>query len=114
MAALEDLAAQLNMSPVDLFLKNIEMTGPRAEVYREELKIAGELIGWDKKWHPRGDKAEGPIKRGLGVSIHTWGGGGHGSDCDLTIQPDGSVELKMGTQDLGTGTAPLMTSVGTL
>jgi xanthine dehydrogenase YagR molybdenum-binding subunit len=104
MAALEDLAAQLNMSPVDLFLKNIEMTGPRAEVYREELKIAGDLIGWQKNWHPRGDKTEGPMKRGLGVSIHTWGGGGHASDCDLTIQPDGSVELKMGTQDLGTGT----------
>jgi xanthine dehydrogenase YagR molybdenum-binding subunit len=29
---------------------------------------------------------------------------GHPSDCDLTIQPDGSVDLKMGTQDLGTGT----------
>jgi xanthine dehydrogenase YagR molybdenum-binding subunit len=104
MSALEDLAAKLNMNPVDLFLKNIEMTGPRAEVYRQELKIASELIGWDKKWHPRGDKTAGPIKRGLGVSIHTWGGGGHPSDCDLTIHTDGSIELKMGTQDLGTGT----------
>ncbi|HEV8482424.1 MAG TPA: xanthine dehydrogenase family protein molybdopterin-binding subunit [Blastocatellia bacterium] len=104
MSALEDLAAQLNMSPVDLFLKNIALTGPRAEVYREEMKIAGELIGWDKKWHARGDKTEGSIKRGMGISIHTWGGGGNTSDCDVTIQPDGSVELKSGTQDLGTGT----------
>jgi xanthine dehydrogenase YagR molybdenum-binding subunit len=104
MGAIEDLAAALNMNPVDLFLKNIELTGARAEVYREELKIASDLIGWQKLWHPRGDKTAGPVKRGLGVSIHTWGGGGHASDCDLTIQPDGSVELKMGTQDLGTGT----------
>ncbi len=37
-------------------------------------------------------------------SIHTWGGRGHESDCDLTIHPDGSVDVKMGTQDLGTGT----------
>jgi xanthine dehydrogenase YagR molybdenum-binding subunit len=36
--------------------------------------------------------------------MHTWGGRGHNSDCDLTIHPDGSVDLKMGTQDLGTGT----------
>jgi xanthine dehydrogenase YagR molybdenum-binding subunit len=44
------------------------------------------------------------VKRGLGLSIHTWGGRGHESHCDLTIHPDGAVDLKMGTQDLGTGT----------
>jgi xanthine dehydrogenase YagR molybdenum-binding subunit len=104
MAALEDMAAQLNMSPFDFFLKNIELTGPRAQVYRDELRIAADLIGWDKKWHHRGDQTAGPIKRGLGMSIHTWGGAGHASDCDVIVQPDGSVELKMGTQDLGTGT----------
>jgi len=104
MAALEDMAAQLNMSPLDFFLKNIEMAGARAQVYRDEFKIAADIIGWEKNWHPRGEKTSGHIKRGLGLSLHTWGGGGHASDCDLIIHPDGSVELKMGTQDLGTGT----------
>jgi xanthine dehydrogenase YagR molybdenum-binding subunit len=85
-------------------MKNIELTGQRANIYADELKIAADLIEWKKNWHARGDKTAGPIKRGLGLSIHTWGGGGHPSDCDLTIQPDGSIELKMGTQDLGTGT----------
>jgi xanthine dehydrogenase YagR molybdenum-binding subunit len=103
MAALEDLAAELQMDPLDFFLKNIALTGPRADIYREEFQIASELIGWKKNWHPRGDKTAGPIKRGLGLSLHTWGGGGHASDCDITVQPDGSVELKMGTQDLGVG-----------
>jgi xanthine dehydrogenase YagR molybdenum-binding subunit len=104
MTALEDAAAGIGMDPYDFFLKNIEMTGQRAPIYTDELKIAGDLMGWKKNWHPRGDKTAGPVKRGLGLSIHTWGGQGHPSDCDLTIQPDGSVELKMGTQDLGTGT----------
>jgi xanthine dehydrogenase YagR molybdenum-binding subunit len=104
MSALEDMAAQLNMNPLAFFLKNIELTGPRAHIYRDELKIADDLIGWSKNWHQRGDQTAGPIKRGLGLSIHTWGGAGHPSDCDITIQPDGSVELKMGTQDLGVGT----------
>jgi xanthine dehydrogenase YagR molybdenum-binding subunit len=104
MTALEDAAAALNMNPYDFFIKNIEMTGQRAPIYSDELKIAADLIGWKTKWHPRGDKAAGPVKQGLGLSIHTWGGLGHPSDCDLIIQPDGSVELKMGTQDLGTGT----------
>jgi len=104
MPALEDAAAALGMDPYDFFVKNIEMTGQRAQIYLDEMKIAADLMGWKKNWHPRGDKAAGAVKRGLGLSIHTWGGLGHPSDCDLTIQPDGSVELKMGTQDLGTGT----------
>ena len=104
MAALEDLAAALKMDPLDFFLKNIELTGIRANVYRDELLKAAEMIEWKKNWHPRGEGGKGPIKRGLGLSIHTWGGGPHPSDCDVTINPDGSVEVKLGTQDLGTGT----------
>ena len=111
MAALEDLAAQLKMDPLDLFLKNIELTGQRAKIYQEELLKAAELIDWKNNWHPRGDQSKGPIKRGLGLSLHTWGGRGHGSNCDLTIHPDGSVEVKIGTQDLGTGTRTVITMV---
>jgi xanthine dehydrogenase YagR molybdenum-binding subunit len=104
MCAIEDAAAKIGMDPYDLFVKNIALTGPRAKAYTEELTIADELMGWKKRWHQRGDKTAGPVKQGLGLSIHTWGGRGHASNCDLTIQPDGSVEIKIGTQDLGTGT----------
>ncbi|HEX9255657.1 MAG TPA: xanthine dehydrogenase family protein, partial [Candidatus Angelobacter sp.] len=116
MSALDDTAAKLNMDPMDFFLKNIDMTGPRANIYRDEFPIAAELIGWKQNWHPRGDKTAGPVKRGLGLSLHTWGGRGHASDCDLTIHPDGSAEIKMGTQDLGTGTRTciLMVAADTL
>jgi xanthine dehydrogenase YagR molybdenum-binding subunit len=89
---------------MDFFLKNIELTGPRAKIYAEEMQKAAELIEWKKKWHPRGDPAPGPVKRGLGMSIHTWGGRGHASECDFSIYPDGSVVVRLGTQDLGTGT----------
>ncbi|MBZ5687474.1 MAG: xanthine dehydrogenase family protein molybdopterin-binding subunit [Acidobacteriia bacterium] len=103
MCALDDLAAKLNMDPVEFFGKNLNLTRARENTYREELAIAAELMGWKEKWHPRRQNADG-IVRGVGLSFHTWGGRGHASDCDLTIHPDGSVELKMGTQDLGTGT----------
>lgn len=110
MSAIEDLAAKIGMDPLDLMLKNIELTRPstdtfhRAETYRDELLIAADMIDWKKNWRPRGTNGSGPVKRGLGLSIHTWGGRGHGSNCALTIQPDGSVNMKMGTQDLGVGT----------
>ena len=104
MGAFDDLAAKLNMDPLDLWTKNLSLTGPREATYREELPIAAELMGWKDKWRPRGQNVSGSIARGLGLSIHTWGGRGHKSDCDCTIHPDGSVEVKLGSQDLGTGT----------
>jgi xanthine dehydrogenase YagR molybdenum-binding subunit len=115
-AALEDLAAKLNMDPIEFFQKNIQITGPRAETYAEELNVAAELADWKKLWHPRSQLTPGTVKRGLGVSLHTWGGRGHESNCDLTIHPDGAVGIKMGSQDLGTGTrtAILMIAADTL
>jgi len=103
MSALDDLAAKLNMDPYDFFLKNIELTR-LPNVYKEEFPIAAELIGWKEQWHPRGQNISGNIAHGVGLSLHTWGGRGHSSDCDLSIHPDGSVDIKMGTQDIGTGT----------
>jgi xanthine dehydrogenase YagR molybdenum-binding subunit len=104
MGALEDLAAKLEMDPLDLFLKNIAKTGARAREYEEELNKAAELMEWRSKWHPRGRSGSGPVKRGLGLGLHTWGGRGHNSNCEMLIYPDGLVEARLGSQDLGTGT----------
>ncbi len=104
MSALEDMAAKLGMDPLDFFLKNIDLTGERASNYKDELLKAAELMEWKKKWHARGDSGSGTLKRGLGLSIHTWGGRGHQSNCAATIHPDGSAEVSLASQDLGTGT----------
>ncbi|MGC2741928.1 MAG: xanthine dehydrogenase family protein molybdopterin-binding subunit [Candidatus Angelobacter sp.] len=109
MSAIEDCAAKLDMDPLQLMLKNIALTAPsedtyhRADTYRDELMIAADLIGWKQNWHPRGQDS-GVTKRGLGLAIHTWGGRGHESNCALSIHSDGSVNIKIGSQDLGTGT----------
>jgi xanthine dehydrogenase YagR molybdenum-binding subunit len=113
MAALDDLADKLGMDPLDFLTKNLELTGPRERFYRDELPIAAELIGWKRNWSPRQQNSAttGAVKRGLGLSLHTWGGRGHESNCDLTIHPSGRVEIKMGTQDLGTGTRTIILMV---
>ena len=108
MAALDDLAHALKMDPLEFFIKNADLTGVRANVYKDELMKGAELIEWKKNWHPRGQGGAGVIKKGVGLSIHTWGGTPHASDCDVTIQPDGSVEVKLGSQDLGTGTRTVL------
>ena len=110
-AALEDLAAKLNMDPLEFFTKNADLAGERADVYRQELRKAAELIDWEKNWHPRGHQTPSSIKRGLGISLHTWGGRGHNSNCNVNIHPDGSVEVNLGSQDLGTGTRTVINIV---
>jgi len=108
-AAFEDLAAKLHMDPLDLFSKNLAYTS-RAETYKAQLEKAAEIMEWRKRWHPRG-QGHGPVRQGLGLAINTWGGGGHASQCRTTINPDGSVVVEIGTQDLGTGTRTAITMV---
>ena len=109
-SALEDLAAKLKMDPVDVLAKNADLT-PRPEVYRLQLAKAAELMDWKKKWHPRGDSGAGPVKKGLGVALSTWQGAGHASQCRALINPDGTVVIEIGSQDLGTGTRTCITIV---
>src|SRR5262249_11517215 len=46
----------------------------------------------------------GPIKHGIGMAMHTWGGaGGRSNDVTVSISSDGSVLVQCSTQDLGTG-----------
>jgi xanthine dehydrogenase YagR molybdenum-binding subunit len=103
MCPMEDLAAKLDMDPVEFFKKNADLTA-RPEVYRYEIDKCAEMIGWKDNWHKRGDSGPGPVKRGLGLSLHTWGGRPHDSTCEVRIQPDGGVSVSMASQDLGVGT----------
>jgi len=109
-AAMEDLAARLGMDPLELFLKNVQQTD-RPETYAYQLKKAAELSEWSKKWHPRGKAESGPVKTGLGIGVGTWGGLGHNSECRARIHPDGTVEVELGSQDLGTGTRTVIRQV---
>jgi xanthine dehydrogenase YagR molybdenum-binding subunit len=68
------------------------------------LDRAAKEIGWSRR-NPVAGGNPGPLKRGMGCGVGTWGGGGN-NQCkvDVTISRDGSVLVAVGTQDLGTGT----------
>jgi len=108
-SALTDLAAKLKMDPLALFLKNTGVT-LREATYTNQLNKAAELLEWSKKYHAPGE-GSGTIRRGVGIGVATWGGGGHASKCKVTLHPDGSVEVELGSQDLGTGTRTCITMV---
>ncbi len=116
-SAIEELAARLNLNPMDVRLRNLPPNDPQAvktqplslpalrhTIYTREIGIAREVSQWDKKWHPPGQGGKGPIRHGIGMALHTWGGGpGQPNDIRVTINSDGSVLVRGSTQDLGTG-----------
>ena len=112
LCALDDLADKLNLDPLDLFLKNMNLVvKSRAKTYREEFEVAAQLMDWKGRWRPRAQNTGGPIRRGLGLSFHSWDGKAHPAQCSLTIYPDGSVSVTAGTQDIGTGTRTVMSII---
>ncbi len=109
-SAIDDFAAKVGLDPIEVFSKNAEYTA-RAAVYQAQLRKAADMAEWSKRWHPRGDSGRGPVKRGLGVGVGTWGGAGHASQCRANIRSDGTVEVELGSQDLGTGTRTVIAIV---
>ncbi len=113
-AAMDDLAAKLDINPLDFRLKNLgdaDMVAGginRTDLYRDQVARGAKLIGWER-WRPRGGGGKGPVKHGLGMALHQWGGGGaQDKQVSCTINPDGSVELRSATQDIGTGARTIL------
>jgi len=106
---MDELADRVKMDPVAFRMKNLPPAAPNA-AWGEYFEIGAKAFGWDKR-HPTGDPTPGPIKTGFGTSAHRWGGGGRGSKAQCDISSDGSVVMKCGTQDLGTGTRTLVAIV---
>jgi xanthine dehydrogenase YagR molybdenum-binding subunit len=105
-SVMDELAANLGMDPVALRKRNL----PPDSLWQAQLDRGAADIGWDR-WHAPGDPSPGPVKRGLGCACAVWGGGGGGTQAHCEINPDGSVVMSIGTQDIGTGTRTLVSIV---
>jgi xanthine dehydrogenase YagR molybdenum-binding subunit len=102
---LDEMALALGIDPVELRIKN-----DPSEIRRQQYKIAAERFGWNARYRSP-VSSDGPVKTGIGCAGATWGGGGRGSEAEVRINPDGTVEVRCGTQDLGTGTKTLIAIV---
>ena len=107
---MDELADLAKIDPVEFRLKNLPPEAPNA-MWGAYLREGAEAFGWSKR-HPTGDPTPGPIKKGMGVAVCTWGGGGRGpAQTHCEIAADGSVIMRVGTQDIGTGTRTLVAIV---
>jgi xanthine dehydrogenase YagR molybdenum-binding subunit len=107
---MDELADKVKMDPVEFRIKNLPAEAPNA-MWRSYIREGADAFGWSKR-HPTGDPTPGPIKTGMGVAVCTWGGGGRGpSVAHCEIASDGTVVVRIGTQDIGTGERTLVAMV---
>jgi len=118
-SAIDELAARIGVDPLVLRLRHTRrVTDPQSGM-RYSLKrladcfeIGAREIGWDRR-RPEGTRGSAPHRRrGFGMAGQLWGGGG-GPPAYATVHlnPDGSVVVRSGTQDIGTGTRTILAQI---
>jgi xanthine dehydrogenase YagR molybdenum-binding subunit len=114
---MDELAGKLGMDPVELRLRNVPTVSQRrnnmpftSTGLARCLKEGAEAFGW--KAARAAAPGRGPVVRGVGVAAGMWGWEGEPrSTVIVRYASDGSVNLCMGTSDIGTGTKTVMAMV---
>jgi xanthine dehydrogenase YagR molybdenum-binding subunit len=102
---LDEMAVKLGIDPVEIRIKN-----DPSEVRRREYQIGAEKFNWKSKYRKPGT-SEGVVKTGVGCAGAMWKGAGKGTQAEVQITSDGSVEVRCATQDIGTGTRTLLSII---
>src|SRR5258707_3739190 len=99
-SAMDDLAVKLGMDPVEFRLKN----DPN-KIRQHEYAIGVEKFGWKQKYRKPGS-SPGVVKTGIGCAGAAWPAGGPSKNThgEAQINPDGTIEIRLGVHDIGTGT----------
>lgn len=115
--ALDELAWQMKMDPVELRLKNYAETDPEkglpysSKHLRECYQVGMEKIGWKGRDRTPGANRDGRFFVGWGMATSTYPGYRSPGAARVRILADGSVVVSSATQDIGTGTYTTMTQV---
>lgn len=115
--ALDELAYELNMDPVQLRLKNYADTDEEKNLpwssksLRECYQRGAERFGWTRRpMRPRSMR-EGHELVGWGMGTSVYPTRRNEAGARARLNADGSLLVESGSQDLGTGTYTVMTQV---
>lgn len=113
--AMDALARELGFDPLELRRLNYadqdqEKQRPYSDKRLDECyRLGAERFGWEKR---SARKVAGAVRRGRGMASLVWGaGGGPPAYATVRINPDATVEVLTGAQDLGTGSRTVLAQI---
>jgi xanthine dehydrogenase YagR molybdenum-binding subunit len=118
-SAIDELAEKLAVDPLALRRQHAGAEKDLVSGLRYSLKrlvdcydIGAEEIGWSKR-KPGGSRGSAPgLRRGMGMASQTWSGGGTPpAYATVHVNPDGTAIVRIGTQDIGTGTRTILAQI---
>jgi len=116
-SALDELADELKLDPIELRLRNEPAEDPdkRLPWSSRQLRACyargAAAFGWSSRNPKPGSMHEGRELVGLGYATATYPANRSPATARARLGPDGTVIVECGTQDLGTGTYTIMAQV---
>jgi xanthine dehydrogenase YagR molybdenum-binding subunit len=113
-SALDELALQLDLDPVELRRRNLPSRDEHAGLpwsschFEECLRTAAERFGWDRRNPAIGSMRDGREILGWGVASATWPAHRDNATVRIELRADGTARAACATQDIGTGTATVI------
>ncbi|HTU33011.1 MAG TPA: xanthine dehydrogenase family protein molybdopterin-binding subunit [Candidatus Acidoferrum sp.] len=115
--AMDELAYELKMDPLELRMRNYAEIDPETKQPFSEKSLrqcyqrAAERFGWSKrKYEPRSMR-DGHLLVGWGMATETYPGRHMPANALVRLLPNGRALVLCGSQEIGTGTYTIMTQV---
>lgn len=116
-SAMDELAHKLNLDPIEFRNRNHADTDPEknqpwsSKYLTECFQMGAEKIGWkNRKLQPRANR-EGDWLIGYGMGTGSFGALRWAATVRASMQADGTLLLQCSVNDMGPGTATMMTTV---
>jgi xanthine dehydrogenase YagR molybdenum-binding subunit len=115
--AMDELAYELKVDPVDLRLRNYAARDPEKDkpwssnALRECYQVGAERFGWARRDPRPMSMSNGTTLIGMGMAAATYPANRSAASASARLLSDGSAVVQSGTHDLGTGTYTVMTQV---
>jgi xanthine dehydrogenase YagR molybdenum-binding subunit len=115
--SMDDLAAQLNLDPIQIRLLNYADKDPTnghpwsSKSLKECYQRGAELFGWGKRNPKNGQTRAGNILVGYGMASASYPVHSSQGNARVRLYADGHAVVQAGATDLGTGTYTIITQV---
>ena len=116
--ALDELAWTLMLDPLELRRMNYAERDPHldrpwsSKRLLECYRIAADAFGWSRRPFEIGGLRDGPLRTGWGMATAAYPVYRAAAEAAARLKPDGRIEIRCGTQDLGTGTLTVLAQLG--